>query len=351
MHRPYNIQIYESIVRLGKHRHTGNRGFMSYSEDQTSPAAPFSGDSSGHIFDMPDMVATSPTTTERVVDTQSGFLVVIKKIGDRLALSIKRNIGTPPSSSVSLTPDESLKLSRILSTSLSSEETESDSLIEEFRSRSSRRRRGASKLFESDESKKASTEEDLAESPASGKTKMPMKLMLASVLRTFMVPIVGVALSVFVLGIGAGIGAMKLVEKPQVVAPVVDPFERVKVDGFVRDFVAKMLDFTSKTYRISQVQAMAAMSPDLMERYWTQTNFPLSRRQLAKAPQGANILITEMKQERLDESNVQVDVHAQMTNANDPKLATPVNIRLKLSLDANGQIFVSDQQDLTSETK
>lgn len=325
---------------------------MSHSEDQTSPAAPFSGDSSGHIFDMPDMVATSPTTTERVVDTQSGFLVVIKKMGDRLALSIKRNIGTPPSSSVSLTPDESVKLSRILSTSLNAEDEGSD-LIEEFRSRSARKRRGASKLFESGESKTPVDEvdDDKVAPGSTAKAQVPMKLMLASVLRSFMVPILGIALSVFVLGIGAGIGAMKMVEKPPVVAPIVDPFERVKVDGFVRDFVAKMLDFTSKTYRISQVQAMAAMSPDLMDRYWTQTNFPLSRRQLAKTPQGASILITEMKQERLDEGNMQVDVHAQMTNASDPKLATPINIRLKLSLDANGQIFVSDQQDLTSDTK
>lgn len=319
---------------------------MSYSEDQTSPAAPFSGDSSGHIFDTPDLVATSPTTTERVVDTQSGFLVVVKNLNDRLALSIKRNIGTPPSSSVSLTPDESVKLSRILATSLVAAD---DNDLAEYSGRSSRRRRGASKLFGSNQTKEDS---DLEVTPGSlSNAHVPMKLMLASVLRSFMVPIVGIALSVFVLGIGAGITAIKIVDKPKPVVPlIVDPLERVKVDTFVRDFVAKMLDFTSKTYRISQVQAMATMSPELLEKYWTETKFPLTRRQLASLPQGANILITEMKQERLDADNMQVDVHAQLSDAANPKLTTPVNIRLKLTLDGNRQIFVSAQEDLSSTT-
>ena len=58
---------------------------MSFSEDPASPAAPLSGDSS--IFDHPDILLQAPTTNERVVDTQSGFLVVIKRIGERVALS------------------------------------------------------------------------------------------------------------------------------------------------------------------------------------------------------------------------------------------------------------------------
>jgi len=90
---------------------------VSFSEDR-SPTAPFIGDETGGIFDSPDLVSQSPTTTERVVDTQSGFLVVIKKIDTRLALSVKRRIGTPPVSSILLTPDESLKLANILSTPL-----------------------------------------------------------------------------------------------------------------------------------------------------------------------------------------------------------------------------------------
>ncbi len=87
---------------------------MSFADDHASPQAPFSGDETGKIFDTPDLVLQSPTTSERVVDTQSGFVVVVKQLEKRLALSVKRQLGTPPTSSILLTPDESLKLSRIL---------------------------------------------------------------------------------------------------------------------------------------------------------------------------------------------------------------------------------------------
>lgn len=92
---------------------------MSFQDDSKSPAA-FTGDSD--VFDLPDAFLQSPTTTERVVDTQSGFLVVVKRQTERISISVKRRLGTPPNSSVLLTPDESLKLSRILATSLTAEE-------------------------------------------------------------------------------------------------------------------------------------------------------------------------------------------------------------------------------------
>jgi len=78
------------------------------------PATPFAGDGSGKIFDAPDMVWATSAAPERVVDTQSGFLVVIRKQGDTQSLLVKRRLGTPPSSTVTLTPDEGIKLARIL---------------------------------------------------------------------------------------------------------------------------------------------------------------------------------------------------------------------------------------------
>jgi hypothetical protein len=90
------------------------------------------------------------------------------------------------------------------------------------------------------------------------------------------------------------------------------------------------------------------MSPDLLERYWKETKFPLTKRQLAGLPQGASIMIAELKQERVDANNVQVDVRAQLSDAKDPKIATPVNLRLKLTADPNKQIVVTNQQDLSS---
>ncbi|MBX9690480.1 MAG: hypothetical protein K2X27_27440 [Candidatus Obscuribacterales bacterium] len=319
---------------------------MSFSEDSSSSAAPFSGDSSGQIFDLPDMVASSPTTSERVLDTQSGFLLVVKKLNERLSLSVKRQIGTPPSSSVSLTPDESLKLSRILESSFSSDDFDS-----EYPKIGGRRKRG-SRLFAKTELE-SDPELDLkVQAQSLSSVHVPMKLMLGSVLRAFMVPIVGLALSLFLLGIGAGISSYQLFEKKALAPAVIkDPLESKKVDTYVKDFVSKLLDFSPKTYRISQVQAMAAMSPELMERYWQETRFPLTKRQLAAAAQGATIMINQLKQERLDADTVAVDVHAQLCDPANPKLATPVNLRLKLALGADKQIVVVDQQDLSASAR
>ena len=87
----------------------------NFYDDQSSPAKGFSGDDSSDIFEGQDVVGSSPTTSERVVDTQSGYLVVLKKVdGTRVALSVKRRIGTPPSSFVLLTPDEQVKMAKIL---------------------------------------------------------------------------------------------------------------------------------------------------------------------------------------------------------------------------------------------
>ncbi|MBZ0188982.1 MAG: hypothetical protein K8F91_22245, partial [Candidatus Obscuribacterales bacterium] len=87
---------------------------MTYSDDYASPQAPFQGDPTGDIFSEPDVVSQSPLTSVRVVETQSGFLVAVKEVDSRYSLSVKRRIGTPPTSHVLLTGDESLKLSRIL---------------------------------------------------------------------------------------------------------------------------------------------------------------------------------------------------------------------------------------------
>lgn len=310
---------------------------MTFSEDPTSPAAPFSGDPSGQIFDMPDMVQGSATTSERVVDTQSGFLVVIKRLGDKLALSVKRRVGTPPTSSVALTPDESLKLSRILSTSL----IEDESAQFENPRAARRRSRAALNLPRNTEIDDVDTD-----SQSSNQGRIPMKLMLLSVLRTFTIPIVGIVLTVFAVGFGIGVCADKASTKAPA-AVVVDPLATEKVDTFVRDFVARMLDFNANTYRASQVQAMASMSPELLEQYWKETKFPLSKRQLASLPTGTNIMITEMKQERLDAGSTQVIVKALLSDAANPKVGTPVNLKLKL-VAANGTIVVTEQEDVSS---
>lgn len=326
---------------------------MSYSDDPKSPAASFSGDSTGQIFDLPDIVTSSPTTNERVVDTQSGFLVVIKRVGERLSLSIKRRVGTPPSTSVSLLPDESIKLSKILASgAFGGEEFQrprqgntnehvllSDrTTAERERPRSRRNRTNETPL------------PDSVTPPASmSSAYIQKRMMFGSAARTFLAPLIGVSLVLICVSFGAGFGTSHVLKAPApaVVQPTPDPLSSSNVDKFVRTFVASMLDFGPDTYRASQIQAMAAMKPELMERYWRETNFPLTVKQLKNLPQGVSILITELKQEPAD-GNVQVDVRAQLTDPKNPKIATPVNLRLTLSLDLEHRIQVLEQQDLSA---
>jgi hypothetical protein len=181
-----------------------------------------------------------------------------------------------------------------------------------------------------------------------------MKLMLGSVLRAFMVPILGIALSVFAIGIGAGVSGMKLFgnsHAPAAVPALSDPLETGKVDKFVRTFVAEMLDFSATSYRFSQVHAMASMAPDLLERYWQETKFPLSKRQLSALPQGSTVQIAELKQERVDANTVSVELKAMLGNPTTPQASTPVNLRLKLGVDPEKNIVVIDQQDISSSSK
>ncbi len=318
---------------------------MSFSDDPVSPAAPFSGDGTGQIFDLPDMVTSSPTTNERIVDTQSGFLVVIKKAGDRLALSIKRRVGTPPSTSITLLPDESVKLSKILASSAYSidEYARPQRTTERDRPRV---RRGSGLTAEGPLPATVTPPASLSSA------HIPKRLMLAAAVRTFIGPLVGVSLVLVCVGFGVGFGTSRVIKPaPPVAVPVENPLSTANVDKFVRTFVASMLDFSPQTYKASQVQAMAAMKPELMDRYWRETNFPLTNKQLRNLPQGMTILITELKQEPTPEGVVQTDVRAQLTDPKNPKISTPVNLRLTLGEDLEHRIQVLEQQDLSAVSR
>jgi hypothetical protein len=306
---------------------------MSFSDDHASPAAPFSGDNTGDIFNAPDVVLNSPMTIERVVDTQSGFLVVVRKLDERHALMVRRRLGTPPSSSIVLTPDESLKLSRILAGgSAAAVEQRSltpsgDGWLEEFNDIAYRR--GAARLAE-----------ELSPSRPSVGSVKPDIWQLA---------LIGVGLSLLALAglMGYSLASAKpsAVKKVAVAAKPADPLESKKVDAFARQFVAEMLDFNPETYRVSQIRAMAAMSPLLVDTYWQDTNFPLSKRQLASLPHETNLMIMKVNQERPAANEAIVDVFAQMVQG-DSKIGTPVHLRLKLAVD-NGDIRVLEQNDVS----
>ena len=293
---------------------------MTFSDDPSSPAAPFSGD--GSAFDLPDVVLQSPTTSERIVDTQSGFLVVVKRLGDRLGLSFKRHVGTPPSSVVMLSPDESIKLSRILSTTIMGV-TEPDVLDDDL----PLRRRGFSAFGN------RGTRANSFPSTFSDK-KALIPLAVAAVV----VSVVALAGGYF-WGQSQGASA----QKPQ----AVDPLDPAKIDQFSRRFVADMLDFNPVTYRASQVQAMSHMSPDLLDKHWRETNFPLSTARLKALPQGATVIITRIGKERQDQESATADIYAELVQA-DSKVSSPIHLKLKLGLDGDGGIRVIEQEDLTA---
>ncbi len=294
---------------------------MTYSEDSATPAAPFSGD--GSIFDHPDILLQAPTTNERVVDTQSGFLLVIKRMGERLALSCKRRVGTPPSSVILLTPDEGLKLSKILASSI----VGLDDSAEENGNRSLAVGRRRFPFTPQTIPKKAL-----------GVLDAPKTFKLAAA-------IVGIAVLLcgsFVAGKFTSVAIAPAVEN--------DPLAVKNVDKFARGFVSDMLDFNPDTYRISQVHAMSYMSPELLEKYWNETNFPLSRRQLKGLPQGTTVMITRIGQEKIDATTASADIYAQVVHS-ESKISSPVRIKLKLGVSQDNLIKVLEQEDLTAATR
>lgn len=329
---------------------------MTFSDDYAST---FSGDETGDIFDAPDVVRQSPTTTERVVDTQSGFLVVIKRIDSRFSLSVKRRLGTPPVSSILLTPDESIKLSKILGSARA--DTRSTGRINAPISPDVD---GWLASIE-DLDREAAESEDLeniepnqvrdphsrsytARRPRSTRRRNapPFKLPLK---------MIGIVAACLLLLPIMAIGGYKVLtakheaKTAAVVTPAVDveAIEAERVNKFSRTFVSDMLDFSPASYRVSQVHAMAVMSPELLESYWNETHFPLTAEQLKASPQGMTLMITKVDQQRIDEFTRQVDIYAELVSANS-KLSNPVHLQLKVATATDGQLRVLEQKDLTA---
>lgn len=331
---------------------------MTFSDDYAST---FSGDETGDIFDAPDVVRQSPTTTERVVDTQSGFLVVIKRIDTRFSLSVKRRLGTPPVSSILLTPDESLKLSKILGSARSDSRSSGRinapispdvddwlASIEDL-DREAADDSDASEAIEPGQVRDPHSRSYTARRPRSTRRRnvAPIKLPLK------MIGIVAacvILLPVLAFGGYKFLTAKHAAKPAAVVTPAVDveAIEAERVNKFSRTFVSDMLDFSPTTYRVSQIHAMANMSPELLDNYWKETHFPLSTEQLKASPQGMTLMITKVDQQRIDELSRQVDIFAELVSPNS-KLSNPVHLQLKVATASDGQLRVLEQKDLSTK--
>jgi hypothetical protein len=326
---------------------------VGFSDDHTSSAASFSGDS--NFFESPDVVRTSPTTTERVVDTQSGFLVVLKQVDSRLALSVKRRLGTPPVSSIFLTPDECLKLSRILASN------------EAGKTVSGRLANNVSGAVDNWLDSVENLEEESA--PPEDSDDLPYTPAIDHHQRTFVArrprsrsskrsatPALEISKKQIAIGIAIAVlipvtafAANSLLHRAHGTPPkpvAVEDLETARFDKFARTFVADMLDFNPKTYRVSQVQAMASMVPDLMDKYWQETHFPLSPQQLKSSPQGLTLMITKVTQQRLADTNRDLDIFAELVST-DSKISSPVHLKLTVGTGEDGQLRILDQKDLS----
>lgn len=332
---------------------------MTFSDDYAST---FSGDETGDIFDAPDVVRQSPTTTERVVDTQSGFLVVIKRIDSRFSLSVKRRLGTPPVSSILLTPDESIKLSKILGSARA--DTRSNgrinapispdvdgwlASIEDLDRETAGSESEDLEDIEPNQVRDPHSRSYTARRPRSTRRrnappfKLPLKMIGIVAACLILLPLLAIG--------GYKILTAKHEPKPAaVVASAVDveAIEAERVNKFSRTFVSDMLDFSPATYRVSQVHAMANMSPELLESYWNETHFPLTAEQLKGSPQGMTLMITKVDQQRIDELSRWVDIYAELVSPNS-KLSNAVHLQLKVATASDGQLRVLEQKDLSAK--
>lgn len=303
---------------------------MNFSDDHSSPAAPFTGDS-GQIFDHNDVVFSSPTTNERVVDTQSGFLVVVKKLGARISLSVRRHLGTPPSSQLILTPDESVKLARILG-STADVSAAAETMVSHT---------DETPVLPAQAGVSPAVLPSLHAYPYPRAAKKNNAFSRLAVISTFIA-----------LGTIIALGLIMLISPSpvQIAAPVDQAAVKEQaLIGFAKRYVTDLLDFSPRSYRLSQIHAMAAMSPDLMERYWQETKFPLPDEQLNATGGASTILIEEVKSTNYGEKLKHVDVQARST-AHGEQASRPIHLRLTVGEDADGIWQVLDQEDLSVST-
>lgn len=334
---------------------------MSYTDDYASSIAPFAGDQTGQILAEPDVVSLSPVTSARVVETQSGYLVVVKRADDRLSLSVKRRIGTPPSSQVILTCDETVGLSRILCDSAASL-----GYSEEFTVRQNGNGNGqvATKddlgtiygdasapdaALDWDEIKKPlryrrtkkhmdSIAETLAEAVAPSRLKkIPIAMIGAGAAAVVALVVVAFLAVTFLTPSKTSTSSAA---KP---AASVNPMSADNVDKFVRNFVGNMLDFNPKTYRGSQVHAMAVMQSALMEKYWHETGFPISTAKLRSQHRDQTLIINKVVQQPTSSVTTDIDMYAEVVTPGEE--STAIHLLMELGITDDGNLTVTEMKD------
>ena len=93
------------------------------------------------------------------------------------------------------------------------------------------------------------------------------------------------------------------------------------------------------------------MTPALAQKYWQETGFPLTNRQLKAIPQDQEVRLSTVTALPVSTGLYQVDVEglvvAQAGAKAEPK-SMPLHIRLSVSKDAAGKLTVTEQKDLSA---
>ncbi|CAN5144028.1 hypothetical protein BH11CYA1_BH11CYA1_38310 [soil metagenome] len=282
------------------------------------------------------------------LETQSGFMLVFKGAKDKATLSVRRKVGTPPSSAVTLTPDELRRLSNLVG-ELSPEpagrqrlavgsdrppaESDFDSFVAREYPELAQRRR-VKKAFP------ISVPEAIFELVTQKKLMLLAGLAVAVLLTTTVSTVVFLTSKPFA---GTPIAAAPSATKAGLAGSL-------SLEETARTFVLDMLNFRKDSYRQAQVKAMSMMTTDLAERYWKETNFPLSKSQLKALPQDQEVRIESVIPTTIAPGNYQVDVKGNLIGASGTA-PTAVVIRLSIIQDASGKLLVSEQKDITAQSQ
>jgi len=346
-------------------------------------------------------------------------MVVIKKKEERLALSVKRRIGTPPASHVLLTADESLQLSHVLDDSVKCLATPGDYFPNTISSQSpinqGRRARHARKaaldasLLDTADSAQAmaepATQREETHShhgpdwdelnPSNKKRKRKQDDHLDNLtgledrsyldgpprtLKSMAAKYGAIAIGVILFACvcipmilapskylnAAPPAAIDTVQQPDEfkqeasAAPIAseesepkelntiddpaNPLNAKSVDEFTRTYVANMLNFSPKGYRRAQIEAMAAMSPALMEKYWNETNFPVGIKDLPNEQK--DVRIRKVVQEKVKGKQLTVTVNGKLAGSGK---GSPIALKLQIGVGPRGDLRVRQQTDLSSK--
>lgn len=281
--------------------------------------------------------STIQTDREANLETQSGFLIVLKGAGDKLTLSVRRRVGTPPTSSVTLTPDEVRHFSNQL----------------------------AEVLPQSRNEKIAVGPERVAVNQPAGELDLFMereypglaakKRNRTGTPRTLALPKEAIKTGVLALALVAVVGGMvayfALKPKTKKVVTEVAQVQEVApdVEGFSRKFIGNMLDFKRDTYRPSQIKALAMMTPELQKAHWVETGFPMSRAQVSKLPAEQEVRVESVNVVAIDPTTYEVDATGGVvTGGTTGSQSMPFHLKLNVVKTDDG-LLVSSQKDMTAE--